>query len=101
MSNRAELEDERAKEVARLVAEKTNCLFARFKELSLQIKKKRNTKEERMLFNPKRKISPDPPTPKSKERRCSLLESSPILRPVAITSQVNGIQGLRRGSMAG
>ena len=41
MSNRAELEDERAKEVARLVAEKINCLFARFKELGLQIKKKR------------------------------------------------------------
>ena len=102
MPVRAEVEDDRAKEITRLVAEKRiNCLFKRFKELGLQRRNQGAVTEEKICFTPKRKISPDPPTPRSKERRCCLVESSPILRPVQASLQVFGIQGIRRGSMAG
>ena len=100
--NRAEDEDARAKEIAKLVAEKRiNCLFARFKELGFQRKECSAVTGTRICFTPKRKISPDPPTPKSKERRYSLQESSPILRPMMTSSQISGIQRLRAGSMTG
>ena len=103
MANRAGLIDERANEIARLVADKRIiCLFTKVKELVLQRREKEKVVAlEDCSLTPKRKISPNPPTPMSKGRRCSIQESSPILRSMSAIAMVGGIQGIRRCSVSG
>ena len=89
-------------EIIRLVREKRMiCLSRIFKDLSDRRKLERiQVRGGTVVTTPKRKISPDPPTPVAKGRRLSEMEASPKLRPMTNNTWLKGGHRARAESLS-
>ena len=89
-------------EIIRLVREnRRNCLSRIFRDLSDR-RRLENTQVRGGIVatTPKRKISPDPPTPAAKGRRLSEMEASPKLRPMTNNTWLKGGHRARAESLS-